>query len=97
MVSQLARTRGCWRLNGRLLKSAFIFLSAICFGAPAMSADLVRFGIQIGALSALRVTLPDSEQKFDLKYEFKEFRDSTAALLALGISAIIFIAAKFIK
>src|SRR5262249_39697058 len=37
----------------------------------------------IGALGALRTTLPDVEKRYDLKYDVKDFRDSTAALLAL--------------
>ena len=49
----------------------------------AFAADSVRHGIQIGALGALRTTLPTVEQKYDLKYDVKDFRESTAALLAL--------------
>jgi ABC-type nitrate/sulfonate/bicarbonate transport system substrate-binding protein len=45
--------------------------------------DNVRHGIQIGALGALRTLLPSVEKKHGLKYDVKDFRDSTAALLAL--------------
>jgi ABC-type nitrate/sulfonate/bicarbonate transport system substrate-binding protein len=39
--------------------------------------------MQIGALGALRTTLPDAAKKYDLVYDVKDFRDSTAVLLAL--------------
>lgn len=55
---------------------------------PALAADTVRHGIQIGALGALRTTLPETENKFDLKYDVKDFRDSTSALLALEQSEL---------
>jgi ABC-type taurine transport system substrate-binding protein len=45
--------------------------------------DTVRHGIQIGALGALRTVLPSVEKKYGLKYDIKDFRDSTSALLAL--------------
>jgi NitT/TauT family transport system substrate-binding protein len=50
---------------------------------PARSAATIRHGIQIGALGALRTTLPNVEKTYDLKYDIKDFRDSTSALLAL--------------
>src|SRR5215470_18415795 len=50
---------------------------------PARGDVTIRHGIQIGALGALRTTLPDVEKRYDLKYDIKDFRDSTAALLAL--------------
>lgn len=49
----------------------------------AAAADTVRHGIQIGALGALRTTLPETAKKGDLTYAYKDFRDSTAALLAI--------------
>lgn len=51
--------------------------------APAQEAERVRHGIQRGALGALRVAMAEVETKHKLKYEFKDFNDSTAALLAL--------------
>ena len=45
--------------------------------------DVVRHGIQIGALGALRTTLPEVAAKHGLKYDVKDFTDSTAALRAL--------------
>jgi NitT/TauT family transport system substrate-binding protein len=52
--------------------------------APAASAeDVVRAGIQIGALGALRTTLPLVQSKYGLKYDIKDFRDSSEALRAL--------------
>jgi ABC-type nitrate/sulfonate/bicarbonate transport system substrate-binding protein len=49
----------------------------------ALAQDTVRHGIQRGALGALRVAMADIEAKHKLKYEYKDFNDSTAALLAL--------------
>jgi len=49
----------------------------------ARADDNVRHGIQIGALGALRTLLPSIEKKHGLKYDVKDFRDSTSALLAL--------------
>jgi NitT/TauT family transport system substrate-binding protein len=49
----------------------------------ARGEDTVRHGIQIGALGALRTLLPGIEKKYGLKYDVKDFRDSTSALLAL--------------
>ena len=54
---------------------------ALAQGAAAE--DTVRAGIQIGALGALRTTLPLVEKKYDLKYDIKDFRDSSEALRAL--------------
>jgi NitT/TauT family transport system substrate-binding protein len=53
-----------------------------------LAVDSVRHGVQIGALGALRTTLPTVEQKYNLKYDVKDFRDSTSALLALEQSEL---------
>src|SRR5215470_7546008 len=54
------------------------------FAATSARADTtIRHGIQIGALGALRTTLPNVEKTHGLKYDVKDFRDSTSALLAL--------------
>jgi len=50
---------------------------------PAFAAETVRDGLQIGAIGALRSSLPDAAKKYDLAYDVKDFRDSTAVLLAL--------------
>ena len=50
---------------------------------PAFAADTVRDGLQIGAIGALRSSLPDFAKNYDLTYDVKDFRDSTAVLLAL--------------
>lgn len=55
----------------------------MAFSTPASAQDVVRHGIQIGALGALRTTLPQVGEKYNLKYEIKDFRSSTLALLAL--------------
>jgi ABC-type nitrate/sulfonate/bicarbonate transport system substrate-binding protein len=49
----------------------------------ARSDTAIRHGIQIGALGALRIVLPTVEKAYELKYDIKDFRDSTSALLAL--------------
>ncbi len=58
---------------------------AVFLGAPhpALAQDTVRHGIQIGALGALRTTLPEVGAKYGIKYDIKDFSDSTAALRAL--------------
>lgn len=53
------------------------------FVSRALAADTVRHGIQIGGLGALRTTLPPAGKKYDLTYDIKDFRDSTAVLLAV--------------
>jgi NitT/TauT family transport system substrate-binding protein len=50
---------------------------------PAQAADTVREGLQIGAMGALRTTLPEANKKQDLVFDAKDFRDSTAVLLAI--------------
>jgi NitT/TauT family transport system substrate-binding protein len=49
----------------------------------AQASDAVREGIQIGALGALRSTLAAAGKPSDLTFDVKDFRDSTAALLAI--------------
>lgn len=51
--------------------------------ASASAQDVVRHGIQIGALGALRTTLPEVGKKYGIQYEIKDFNDSSAALRAL--------------
>ena len=63
--------------------------AAAAIAAPAIltrhayAADAVREGLQIGAMGALRTTLPAASKKDDLALDVKDFRDSTSALLAL--------------
>jgi NitT/TauT family transport system substrate-binding protein len=49
----------------------------------AQAADTFREGLQIGAMGALRTTLPSMDKKYDLTFDAKDFRDSTAVLLAI--------------
>ena len=49
----------------------------------AQGADTFREGLQIGAMGALRTTLPGADKKYDLTFDAKDFRDSTAVLLAI--------------
>lgn len=62
---------------------ALVFAALLGFCGLAVAQDVVRHGIQIGALGALRTTLPEMAPKHGLKYEIKDFSDSTAALRAL--------------
>jgi len=64
-------------------------LSVAAVGAAGLAAtygrkvDTVRWGTVIGTLGALRTVLPSVEKKYSLQYDIKDFRDSTAGLLAL--------------
>ena len=65
-------------------------LSLAAIGAGALAAtyarpdDTVRYGTAIGGAGALRMVLPSVEKKYGLKYDVKDFRDSTSQLLALS-------------
>lgn len=75
------------RITRRTFSLSSLALATIGTGSlvstSARADDVVRHGIQIGALGALRTLLPSIETKYGLKYDVKDFRDSTAALLAL--------------
>lgn len=62
---------------------ALMLTALIGAAAPASAQDPIRHGIQIGALGALRTTLPLVAAKHGLKYDIKDFTDSTSALRAL--------------
>jgi NitT/TauT family transport system substrate-binding protein len=76
------------RMTRRTLWLSSLSLAAIGTGAPAATYarrdDTVRYGTAIGAVGALRMVLPSVEKKYRLKYDVKDFRDSTSQLLALG-------------
>ncbi|HLK82620.1 MAG TPA: ABC transporter substrate-binding protein [Xanthobacteraceae bacterium] len=75
------------RITRRTFSLSSLALATIGAGSLASTYaradDAVRHGIQIGALGALRTLLPSIETKYGLKYDVKDFRDSTSALLAL--------------
>jgi len=75
------------QVTRRALWVSSLSLAAIGAGGLASTSaranDTVRHGIQIGALGALRTVLPSVEKRYGLKYDIKDFRDSTSALLAL--------------
>jgi NitT/TauT family transport system substrate-binding protein len=75
------------RITRRTFSLSSLALATISAGplasTYARADDPVRHGIQIGALGALRTLLPSIETKYGLKYDVKDFRDSTSALLAL--------------
>jgi NitT/TauT family transport system substrate-binding protein len=62
--------------------SASLALPAVTM-RQAYAADTVRSGLQIGAMGALRTSLPAVSGKHGLTFEAKDFRDSTAVLLAI--------------
>ena len=63
--------------------------AATCMALPtilprqARAADTVRQGLQIGAMGALRTTLPAASNPYDLTFDVKDFPDSTSVLLAI--------------
>jgi NitT/TauT family transport system substrate-binding protein len=61
----------------------FVAMLLAALAGTVSAQDVVRHGIQIGALGALRTTLPEVAGKHGLKYDVKDFTDSTAALRAL--------------
>jgi NitT/TauT family transport system substrate-binding protein len=71
------------RVRRRAVGVVAAMAALLALGGTPQAADTVREGLQIGALGSLRMALPDVQDKYNLKYDFKDFRDSTAALLAL--------------
>ncbi len=67
----------------RIIVIALWLAASLLAAGPALAQDTVRHGIQIGALGALRTTLPEVAGKYGLKYDIKDFSDSTAALRAI--------------
>ncbi len=63
--------------------TAGVALVGMTLSASVSAQDVVRLGLQIGAAGALRTTLPEIGKKHNLKFEIKNFRSSTHALLAL--------------
>lgn len=53
------------------------------FAPGSASAEVVRHGVQLGALGALRTTLVEVGKKYNIQYELKDFRSSTSAMKAL--------------
>ncbi len=71
------------RKFGKILGGTALGVTLPTFVRSAFAADTVREGLQIGAMGALRTTLPGASKKDDLTLDVKDFRDSTSALLAL--------------
>jgi NitT/TauT family transport system substrate-binding protein len=65
------------------LLALYISMAFVAVSFTAQAQTVVREGVQIGALGALRVALPQVQAKYGLKYDIRDFRDSTSALLAL--------------
>ena len=73
------------RQLGKVLTTAIVSggLSTTVLVRQTFAAETVREGLQIGAMGALRTTLPAASKKDDVVPDIKDFRDSTSALLAL--------------
>lgn len=69
--------------SSRLAALAVAALGAVSFAAMATAQDVVRHGLQRGALGALKITLPMVQEKYKLKYDLKTFNDSTTVILAM--------------
>ncbi len=74
--------------RGFLSKAALA--AALCIDAKDAFAatETVREGLQIGAMGALRTTLPTVAATNDISYDVRDFRDSTSVLLALEQSEL---------
>jgi ABC-type nitrate/sulfonate/bicarbonate transport system substrate-binding protein len=66
-----------------LRRAAIAALIAGGFAAAASAQDTVRYGAQLGAQYSLNVLLKENQAKYNLKYDFKEFRSGTENILAL--------------
>ena len=62
---------------------AMVAVGVALLAGQAAAQDIVRHGLQRGALGALKVTLPMVQDKYKLKYDIKTFNDSTTVILAL--------------
>src|SRR5690349_5318186 len=80
MIKRLMSRRSFGMMSTGLITATAMQGTAIF---PALAAETVRDGLQIGAMGALRSSLPEAAKKYDLAYDVKDFRDSTAVLLAL--------------
>ncbi len=80
MIKRTLSRRSFGKLSAGLVTASAVQGPAIL---PALAADTVRDGLQIGAIGALRSSLPEIAKSYDLVYDVKDFRDSTAVLLAL--------------
>lgn len=64
-------------------RAALSICLAAGFAAAACAQDTVRYGAQLGAQYSLKVLLKENQAKYNLKYDFKEFRSGTENILAL--------------
>jgi NitT/TauT family transport system substrate-binding protein len=74
---------------GKSLSAATVGIALPTMSARhAYAADTVRDGLQIGAMGALRTSLPTVAEPDNLTFDVKDFPDSTAALLAIEQGAL---------
>lgn len=67
----------------RAVAASAALVAALLLSAAAYAADQVRYGAQLGAQYSLRLALQEIEGKYNLKYDFKDFRSGTENILAL--------------
>jgi ABC-type nitrate/sulfonate/bicarbonate transport system substrate-binding protein len=68
---------------GKVLSAAASIVALPALTRPVLAADVVREGLQIGAMGALRSTLSTVSNQYDLAFDVKDFNDSTSVLLAI--------------
>lgn len=70
-------------MSSILLVAALVASTSIAVPALAQKMDVVRFGLQIGAVGPLRMTIVEEGKKQGLDIQIKDFRDATAVMLAI--------------
>ena len=73
------------------VRALFAAVALIGSLGSALAADAVRYGSQIGAQYSRRLALEELQSKYNLKYEFKDFRSGTENILALEYSERVFL------
>lgn len=69
--------------NGLRLAGIALAVTAGLGGAALAQGSDIRYGLQRGAMGALKQTLPEMATKQGIKYDYKIFNDSTAVILAM--------------
>jgi len=70
-------------MNFTEMRLAAALIGSFVVAGASFAADTVRYGAQIGAQYSLRQALEEIQGKYNLKYEFHEFRSGTDNILAL--------------
>src|SRR5262249_23293405 len=89
LLPRAARSTACpngdvGMIEGTVTRRGFAMTLSVAGAAAALptlltrqaqAADTFREGLQIGAMGALRTTLPGADKKYDLTFDAKDFRD----------------------